>query len=85
MDDEYVWLAGWYATRLHAVNVKYLEIMRDDFSKYKTEREPWIKSVCGAWVREEPKTEWAAKKIAKGIPKCKHCERMIKNTPTSKP
>lgn len=78
MDEEYVWLAGWYATRLHAVKVTELE-------RLKKEGKIDFRSKCGAWVSEEPRSEWAEKKLAAGIPRCKHCERKIKNAPTSQP
>lgn len=65
----YVWCAGWYATKLHAVPVakhcgtdtKYAE----------------MKSVCGAYVYKEARTPWAESKIKKGVARCKHCERML--------
>lgn len=36
-----------------------------------------VKSLCGARVFGEPQTDWAAKLIAKGVPHCKKCERII--------
>lgn len=63
------WLAGWYATKLHAVP-----------SATQTPDHPWtpIESRCGAWVYITPRTEWAARRIENGLPRCKHCERIIK-------
>lgn len=78
MSDEYVWLAGWYATRLHAVKATELE-------RLKKARLTSFESECGAWVGDEPLSEWAKKKLAAGVPHCKRCERKIKNTPTSNP
>lgn len=60
----YVWLAGWYATKLHAT------------SKGATSGE--VRGLCGAWVYKTPKTNWARKRIEKGISRCKHCERIAK-------
>lgn len=61
----YAWLAGWYATRLHAVKDGAFECSDG------------IQSVCGAWVYRAPRTEWAAKNMQLGIPRCKHCERIL--------
>jgi hypothetical protein len=77
MSKEYVWLAGWYATRLHAVKVTELERLRESEFEFRSE--------CGVLVREKPRTEWAAKRISEGIPRCKHCERRIKNTVSDQP
>lgn len=60
------WLAGWYATKLHAV-VDGATVIPDQS----------IKSVCGAWVYREPRTDWAAKNIRRGLSRCKHCERIL--------
>lgn len=68
MEDDYVWLAGWCVTKLHAVKKDDLEAVEDK----------WLKSVCGAWVERAPSVEWAKRKLEKGVLKCKHCERKIK-------
>lgn len=70
-ENEYVWLANWYATRLHAVNNKKFKI-RKERGNSTTE------SICGgALVEHEPQTEWAANRIEEGIPRCKRCEKML--------
>jgi hypothetical protein len=59
-----MWLAGWYATRLH----------------YLTGSDPGPgphSALCGAYVYAKPSTEWAEKKINAGLPHCKHCERRL--------
>lgn len=63
----YVWLAGWYATKLHAVSAEELD--KETSSK---------RPVCGSgYVYEKVRTPWAMKKIKNGVAKCKHCERML--------
>lgn len=63
--DGSAWLAGWYATKLHAV---------PDFASRTIDT---LKAVCGAWVFRTPRTEWAAKNIQRGLTHCKHCERIL--------
>lgn len=58
------WLAGWYATKLHAI-----ETIPDGISNGR--------SICGAFVYRYPRTLWAKKRFDKGLPHCKHCERML--------
>lgn len=66
----YVWLAGWYATKLHATRKELLRLPANgDYGS--------IRAECGAWVYKKPRTAWAAKKMDKGIPHCKHCERIL--------
>jgi len=64
----YRWLPGWYATRLHAYPV--------DAPPPKTVVSA-VRAVCGAYVYAEPQTDWAQRRVDRGIPRCKHCERMI--------
>jgi hypothetical protein len=64
-DEKTKWFAGWYATRLHCVSVANLGGI-DNAGR----------AVCGAWCYEKPKTEYAARLLAKGVPRCKHCERL---------
>ena len=64
-----VWLAGWYATRLHAV-------LCHDQSKLPMGRRSYIESECGQIVYAIH-TDWAQRRIGRGIPRCKHCERII--------
>lgn len=61
------WFAGWYATKLHAVPASRVEGVKtmDNFQ-----------SMCGAWVYSQPRTEWAAQRLSKGLPQCKHCLRL---------
>jgi hypothetical protein len=59
------WLAGWYAAKLHAVIGKEVAGLVG------------MRSVCGAWVYRTPRTEWAARNMQCGIPRCKHCERIL--------
>ena len=65
----YVWCAGWYATKLHAVPVAKHCATETKYAD--------MESVCGAYVYKEARTPWAERKIEKGIAKCKHCERML--------
>lgn len=60
------WLAGWYATRLHAVP-------EDQAQPTKVERQ----ALCGAWVYGVPRTEWAEKRVAAGLKTCGHCKRRL--------
>lgn len=64
--DDHVWLAGWYATKLHAVPI-------GDLPSGQTAGN----GVCGAWVYAEPRTDWAARRVANGLPRCRHCERKL--------
>ena len=71
MEDDYVWLAGWNVTKMHAVEK---EKMSDDDDN-------WIRSMCGAYVRQTPPKElmdWTVKELSKGVLRCKRCERNIK-------
>ena len=70
VENEYEWLANWYATRLHAVNKKSFEA-RKEYGDLITE------SLCGVYAEHEPRTEWAAKRIEEGVPKCKRCEKAL--------
>lgn len=63
--DGSAWLAGWYATKLHFV---------PDVASRHTDT---FLAVCGAWVYRSPKTEWAARNLEHGIPRCKKCERLL--------
>lgn len=60
------WLAGWYATRLHAVHKDAVPDGKDG-----------AQAVCGKWVYAQPRTNRAARKIAAGLTRCKHCERQL--------
>jgi hypothetical protein len=62
----FAWHAGWYATRLHCIQIA------DTGGTDNAGR-----AVCGAWCYEKPKTEWAARRLAKGVQRCKHCERIV--------
>ena len=64
-DENTKWFAGWYATRLHCVSVANLG-GTDNAGR----------AMCGAWCYEQPKTEYAARRLAKGVKRCKHCERL---------
>jgi len=68
--ENHKWLAGWSATRLHAVHNRTLRMgTTGDYGSYRAE--------CGAWVYKEPRTWWAAKRIDTGVARCKHCERIL--------
>jgi hypothetical protein len=45
------WLAGWYATRLHAVPEDQAQATKDA-----------RQALCGAWVYGQARTEWAEKR-----------------------
>lgn len=68
---EYCWLAGWYASRLHAVPTDKVPSGHQK-----------AQGVCGNWVYGQPPTPWAIKKFNNGVPRCKHCERIL-GTPNS--
>jgi len=63
---DFAWYAGWYATRLHCIKIA------DTGGTDNAGR-----AVCGAWCYEKPKTEYAARLLAKGVQRCKHCERIV--------
>lgn len=66
MSDTPIWLAGWYATKLHAVD---RGVHQDtDFA---------FPALCGARVYASPHTEWAARRLAKNPPKCKRCLKLL--------
>jgi ribosomal protein L37AE/L43A len=66
----YTWMAGWYATRLHAV--ENLTNQPEKFDKS-------VQAICGAWVYPNPKTDWARRKLEqKQPPKCKICLRLCR-------
>jgi hypothetical protein len=65
-DGAFAWFAGWYATRLHCI--KIADTGGTDSAG---------RAVCGAWCYEKPKTSYAARLLAKGVQRCKHCERIV--------
>ena len=61
------WLAGLYAKVLHAYD-----------GPGTTNPTHQLDAVCGNGVYREPRTEWAARKLARGnVPRCKKCERIV--------
>ena len=60
------WLAGWYATRLHAVPEDQAQATKDA-----------RQALCGAWVYGQARTEWAEKRVAAGLKTCGHCKRRL--------
>lgn len=67
------WLAGWYASVLHAYD-----------GPGTTNPAHQLDAVCGNGVYREPRTEWAARKLAKGnVPRCKKCERILASMPST--
>lgn len=66
LERNVMWLAGWYATRLHA----YTGLPLGGSTKS-------VQALCGAFVTEIPQTEWAAKKLKNGIAHCKRCEKLL--------
>jgi len=66
--NELTWLVGWYATKLHAVPAG-VEVPTSEYQG--------IRTVCGAHVYCKPRTEWAAANLKRGVPRCKHCERLL--------
>ena len=64
---DYMWLPGWYATKLHAVSQdKELPVGMGS-----------IMAECGAFIYGKAPTEWAQRKVDKGVPHCKKCERLL--------
>ena len=68
VDSVVGWLPGWYAARLHALP-KTVPIG--------TNRLDTAKALCGAFVYRDAPTDWAQRRVNKGVPRCKHCERML--------
>jgi len=67
VEGSVVWLPGWYASRLHAYpENKELPI------EYATAH-----SICGAFIYGKAPTDWAQRKIDKGVPRCKKCEKIL--------
>lgn len=62
MITEHKWFSNWYATRLHAVPAQVSDQAREV-----------CRSECGEWVYKEPQTPWAARSLARGVPRCKKC------------
>lgn len=60
------WLPGWYASRLHAIHVDKIPQGRKE-----------EKSLCGAYVFGEAPTDWAQRRVDKGVPHCKRCEKLL--------
>jgi len=75
MSDQYRWLAGWYATRLHAVKA---DAGRTNYNDKLMPTE--FVAECGAHVYEVPPTNWAQARFAQGLPRCKHCERRFEKS-----
>ena len=71
MSESHLWKAGWYATRLHAVERATSEAA--------SANRP-IRSLCGEFVTNEPRTPWAAEQLKKGPPKCKRCVKRLAAT-----
>ncbi len=63
------WLPGWYASRLHAVK-NGIELPTGMAT---------IRSLCGAFVYGKAPTDWAQRRMDKGIPNCRHCEKLTPN------
>ena len=67
------WLPGWYASRLHALPATVpIGANRTDTAK----------AVCGAHVYLKAATGYAQRRMDRGVPHCKHCERAL--TPDAK-
>lgn len=60
------WLPGWYASRLHA--------LPEDKVPTGTGVE---QALCGQLVYGKARTNWAQRKIDKGVPHCKRCEKLL--------
>lgn len=67
--EKYNWLPSWYATRLHAVHE----------SRELPTGMATIFAECGVQVYGKAPTEWAQRKINKGVQHCKKCEKIIAN------
>lgn len=67
VDVDVRWLPGWYASRLHAIPV-------DKIPQGQNEEE----SLCGAYVFGKAPTDWAQRRVDKGVPHCKRCERKLR-------
>lgn len=65
--SEYEWKAGWYVTRLHAID--------RDAVPGKTK----VPALCGAWVYfDVPPTDWAKRRLETNeVPHCKKCQAII--------
>lgn len=63
----YNWLPNWYATRLHAVG-DGVDIPTGCSSTL---------AVCGVWAYGSGQTDWAKRRIEKGLRNCKNCEKII--------
>lgn len=59
------WLSNWYASRLHAVTGP------------KVPDKEHVQAVCGAYVYGAPRNAVARRKLARGVPRCAHCEKII--------
>lgn len=69
--EQPVWLPGWYATRLHALPA----------NKGVPQGSVAAQALCGAWVYGKAPTEWAQRKMDKGVPHCKLCEKKLLPAP----
>ena len=67
MIKAYIWLSGWYATKLHA----YPE------NAPLPEGKMAMPAICGNYVYGKPVTAWAQRRFDKGLPYCKLCERAL--------
>lgn len=64
---QYNWYAGWYATRLHAVDAD--------------NKDANTQALCGAHVYNPlPPSDWAQRRFRRGVGRCKHCERAVRKT-----
>ena len=66
VDANVRWLPGWYASRLHALPADKVPLGRQQ-----------EKSLCGEYVYGNAPTDWAKRRIDKGVPHCKRCEKML--------
>lgn len=60
------WLPGWYASRLHALPEDKVPPGRQQ-----------EKSLCGEYVYGKAPTDWAQRRVDKGVPHCKRCEKLL--------
>lgn len=67
-DPGYVWKAGWSATRLHAISASTNWHNWDGAART---------ALCQCWVYANPKTKTAERRLAKGVKRCRHCEKML--------